>query len=196
MTDKKKHPLEVIREEERFQVFIDGPNLFSSARGLGFDMDYRKLRDEFNVGRCQRIGYYTGIVETGVPDEIIKLRPLLDWLDYNGFNVVTKVAKAYTDDATGATHYKGNMDVELAVDMLEAKNVDHVILFSGDGDFYPVLEALKRRGTRVTVISTIRTKPPMINDDLRRVADNFIDLEDLKPYFARPVREDDERSYA
>ena len=191
-----KSPLSVIRPDERFQVFIDGPNLHSSTRGLRFDMDYKKMHDLFNsVGKCQRIGYYTGVLERG-PDEEQPMRRLLDYLDYNGFNVVTKIAMEYFDEVSGETTIKGNMDVELAVDMLECRNVDHIVLFSGDGDFYPVVEALKRRGTRVTVVSTIRTKPAMVNDDLRRAADNFIDLKDLEPIMARPPQEEEQRRYA
>ena len=113
------------------------------------------------------------------------IRPLVDWIDYNGFTMVTKPAKEFTD-ATGRRRIKGNMDIELAVDMLEmAHHVQHVVLFSGDGDFRKLVEATQRKGVRVSVVSTIKTQPAMISDDLRRAADNFIDLADLQSAIAR-----------
>ncbi len=183
--NKKSTYRDVIREDERVQVFIDGPNLFNAARGLGFDIDYKKLREEFGVvGKFIRASYYTGIIDSDEPNPLL---PLVDWLDYNGYTLVTRVAREYTDQ-NGDRRYKGNMDVELAVDMLES-NADHVVLFSGDGDFVPVVESLKRRGVRVTVISSIKSQPPMISNDLRRAADNFVDLQDLQTLIARPPRD-------
>lgn len=193
MTTQKRNPLEVIREDERIAVFIDGANLYSAAKGLGFDIDYRKLREVFgNTGRFVRVSYYTALIDD--TEEFVPLRPLLDWLDYNGYSLVTKPAKEYTD-STGRRRYKGDMDVELAVDMLEAAStVDHIVLFSGDGDFYPVIEALRRKGVRVTTISTLKTNPPMVSDDLRRVSDNFIELVDLQSLISRPIQDRADRS--
>jgi uncharacterized LabA/DUF88 family protein len=103
--------------------------------------------------------------------------------------MVTKPAKEYTD-AQGRRKVKGNMDIELTVDALEiAPHVDHIVLFSGDGDFRPLIEALQRKGVRVSVVSTIRSQPPMISDDLRRQADNFIELDELKDVIGRPPRD-------
>lgn len=182
--------------QERIALFIDGANLYSAARGLGFDIDYRKLLDLFaGKGRLIRAFYYTALLED---QEYSPLRPLVDWLDYNGYTVVTKPAKEFTD-AQGRRRFKGNMDIELAIDMLElAGSVDHIVLFSGDGDFRRLVEATQRRGVRVTVVSTIRSQPPMVADELRRQADSFTDLVDLAPQIQRqhqprdpnaPVRE-------
>ena len=165
--------------EERIAIFIDGANLYSAARGLAFDIDYKRLLDLFSTkGRLIRAFYYTALVED---QEYSPIRPLVDWLDYNGYSMVTKPTKEFTD-AMGRRRIKGNMDIELAIDMLEmAQYIDHAILFSGDGDFRRLVEAVQRRGVRVSVVSTIRSSPPMVSDDLRRQADNFIELQDLAP---------------
>ncbi|MSP82150.1 MAG: NYN domain-containing protein [Alphaproteobacteria bacterium] len=174
--------------EESLALFLDGANLYSAARGLGFDIDFRKLRAEFaSKGRLLRAFYYTAVMED---QEYSPLRPLVDWLAYNGFTIVTKPTKEYTD-AAGRRKIKGNMDIELAIDMLEvAHHVDHVVLFSGDGDFRRLVEAVQRRGVRVTVVSTLRSQPPMVADELRRQADSFIELADLQAIIQRdaPVR--------
>ncbi len=169
--------------QERTAIFIDGANTYGAAKALGFDIDYKKLLKEFEKrGQLVRAFYYTALAET---DEVSPLRPLVDWLDYNGYKIVTKPLREYTD-ATGRRRVKGNMDIELAVDAMEmAEALDHIIIFSGDGDFRRLVEALQRKGKRVSVVSTIRSTPPMIADDLRRIADNFIDLEDLRAYIAR-----------
>jgi uncharacterized LabA/DUF88 family protein len=172
---------------ERIALFIDGANLYSAARALGFDMDYRKLLEEFKKrARLIRAHYYTAILED---QDFSPLRPLVDWLDYNGYSVVTKPAKEFTD-AAGRRRVKGNMDIEIAVDMFEAAAyADNLILFSGDGDFAPLVEAVQRRGARVTVISTVRSNPPLAADDLRRQADSFLDLADLATIIGRPPKE-------
>ncbi|MEL6317303.1 MAG: NYN domain-containing protein [Pseudomonadota bacterium] len=177
--------------DERLALFIDGSNLYAAAKALGFDIDYKKLRQEFSTrGKLVRAFYYTALVED---QEYSPIRPLVDWLDYNGFSMVTKPAKEYTD-ATGRRKVKGNMDLELAVDALElAPKLDHVVLFSGDGDFRVLVQAIQRHGVRVSVVSTIRSQPPMIADDLRRQADNFIDLEDLRSIIGREPRPRDAR---
>ena len=163
--------------QERVAVFIDGANLYAATRTLEFDIDYRKMLAEMKSwGRLIRAFYYTAIVED---EEYSSIRPLLDWLDYNGFAVVTKNAKSYTDD-TGRRRIKGNMDIELAVDALElAPHIDHAYIISGDGDFTSVVRAVQRKGVRVSVISTLTTRPPMIADELRRQCDEFIDLSTL-----------------
>ncbi len=168
---------------ERAALFIDGANLHAASRALGFDVDYKNLLTYFRQrSYLVRAYYYTALLET---DEYSPVRPLVDWLDYNGYAVVTKPAKEFTD-ATGRRRVKGNMDIELAVDVLDlAPHLDHVVLFSGNGDFHRLVEAVQRRGVRVTVISTIRTQPAMIADDLRRQADAFIDLADLAEHITR-----------
>lgn len=183
---------------ERVALFIDGANLYSAARGLGFDIDYKRLLNHFrSKGTLIRAFYYTALVED---QEYSPLRPLIDWLDYNGYAVVTKPAKEFTD-ATGRRRIKGNMDIELAIDALEiADKLDHMVLFSGDGDFRRLVDAVQRRGKRVTVVSTMRSQPPMIADELRRQADQFIELETLRDVVGRshsdrpaaPIRNDDD----
>lgn len=177
--------------EERMVLFIDGANLFATAKSLGFDIDYKLLKEEFaNRGRLIRAMYYTALIED---QEYSPIRPLVDWLDYNGYTMVTKPTKEFTD-AAGRRKIKGNMDIELAIDMLEMSDfTDHAVLFSGDGDFRSLVEAVQRKGTRVTVVSSLKTQPPMVSDDLRRQADNFIDIADLadtiaRKYVERPTR--------
>ncbi|WP_417281846.1 NYN domain-containing protein [Azospirillum griseum] len=170
-------------KEERLALFIDGANLYAAARSLGFDIDYKRLRDGFaGEGRLMRAFYYTALVED---QEYSPIRPLVDWLDYNGYTMVTKPTKEFTD-ASGRRKIKGNMDIELAIDVMEmAEHVDHILLFSGDGDFRRLVEAVQRKGVRISVISTVRSQPPMVADELRRQADNFIELQDLAPFIAR-----------
>jgi len=169
--------------EERLALFIDGANLYATARALDMEIDYKSLRAHFSQqGRLIRAFYYTAILED---QEYSPLRPLIDWLDYNGFTLVTKPVKEFTDEH-GRRKIKGNMDIEIAVDMLNiSDNLDHVVLFSGDGDFRRLLEAIQRRGVRVTVVSSNSTQPSMIADELRRQADQFIDLEDLREIVGR-----------
>src|SRR5690242_6381825 len=161
-------------EESKIAIFIDGANLYATAKTLGFDIDYKRLLKEFQSrGTLLRAFYYTAIVED---QEYSSIRPLIDWLDYNGYTVVTKPTKEFVD-ASGRRKVKGNMDIELAVDVMEmAELVDHVVLFSGDGDFRSLVEAVQRKGRKVSVVSTLSTQPPMIADELRRQADHFIDL--------------------
>jgi uncharacterized LabA/DUF88 family protein len=174
-------------DNERVALFIDGSNLYSAARALGFDIDYRRLLKVFrDKGRLVRAYYYTALVED---QEYSPIRPLIDWLDYNGYTMVTKPAKEFTD-AMGRRKVKGNMDIELAIDVLEmAEHLDHVVLFSGDGDFRRLVEAVQRRGLRVSVVSTVKSSPPMVADELRRQADDFIELADLAPLVARTPSE-------
>ena len=173
--------------DERLALFIDGSNLYAAAKALQFDIDYKLLRQEFRQrGRLLRAFYYTALLEN---DDYSPIRPLVDWLHYNGFTMVTKPAKEFTD-SQGRRKIKGNMDIDLAVNAMEtADHVDHIVLFSGDGDFRPLVESLQRQGVRVSVVSTIRSQPPMISDDLRRQADNFIELDELKGVIGRPPRE-------
>lgn len=173
----------IFYKEERMAMFIDGANLYAASRGLGFDIDYKRLLELF-AGRARliRAFYYTALVEN---EEYSPIRPLVDWLDYNGYAMITKPTKEFTD-AFGRRKIKGNMDIELAIDVMEmAENVDHIMIFSGDGDFRRLVEAVQRRGKRVSVVSTMRTSPPMVADELRRQADNFIELQELAPHISR-----------
>jgi uncharacterized LabA/DUF88 family protein len=169
--------------DERIGLFIDGANLFSTTKALGFDIDFRNLLDEFRKrGRLVRANYYTALLEH---EDYNPLRPLVDWLDFNGFSVVTKAAKEFTDE-NGRRRIKGDMDIELAVDMIEAAGyLDHIVLFTGDGDFCRALQVAQSKGTRISVVSSLKTSPPVIASELRRQADEFIELADLKPLIGR-----------
>ncbi len=171
---------------ERLALFIDGPNLYSAARTLGFDIDYKNLLELFrSKGRVVRAFYYTAVAED---QDYSPIRPLVDWLDYNGYTVVTKRIKEHVDEM-GRRKVKGNMDIELAVDMLEmAQHVDHAVLLSGDGDFRRLVEAVQRRGVRVSVVSSFRSHPPIAADELRRQADVFVELQDIAAEVAREPR--------
>ena len=167
-------------KEERVALFIDGANLYSAAKQLDFDIDYRKMLDFFRKeSRLIRAFYYTALFED---QEYSPIRPLVDWLNYNGYTMITKPAKEYTD-SQGRRKIKGNMDMELAIDALQmCEHLDHVVIFSGDGDFRYLVEKIQNKGKRVTVVSTIKTSPPMIADELRRQSDQFLDLADLKDF--------------
>ena len=177
---------------ERIALFIDGANLYSASRNLGFDVDYRNLLEFFRrKAQVVRAYYYSAVLET---DEYSPLKPLTDWLAYNGYSLVTKPAKEFTD-STGRRRVKGNMDIEVAVDMLElAPRIDHAVLFSGDSDFRRLVEAVQRKGVRVSVVSSIRTSPPMVADELRRQADQFLELADISSEFTRRQTEPRMRS--
>jgi uncharacterized LabA/DUF88 family protein len=169
--------------QQRIALFIDGANLYATTKTLGFDIDYKRLLAEFQTrGYLVRAFYYTALVED---QEYSSIRPLIDWLDYNGYTVVTKPTKEFVDSA-GRRKVKGNMDIELAIDALElSPHIDHMVLFSGDGDFRSLVEAMQRRGVRVSVVSTISTQPPMVADELRRQSDEFVELMTLMPKIGR-----------
>ena len=171
---------------EKIALFIDGANLYATAKSLGFDIDYKKLLNEFRSrGYLLRAFYYTAVIED---QEYSSIRPLIDWLGYNGYIVVTKVAKEFIE-TSGHRKLKGNMDIELAVDAMDlADRIDQMVLFSGDGNFRSLIDAVQRRGVHVTVVSTISCHPPMIADELRRQADVFTDLADLQSRLSRDAR--------
>src|ERR1700742_1952951 len=168
---------------ERIALFVDGANLYATAKSLGFDIDYKRLLALFRQkGQLVRALYYTALSED---QEYSSIRPLIDWLDYNGFSMVTKPTKEFTD-ATGRRKIKGNMDIELAVDAMRlSDSLDHIVIFSGDGDFRSLVAALQQKGKRVSVVSTLQTQPPMVADELRRQADQFIDIADPEQMIGR-----------
>jgi len=170
-------------EREKLALFIDGANLYATSKTLGFDIDYKRLLKQFeSKGYLMRAYYYTALAED---QEYSSIRPLIDWLDYNGYTVVTKPVKEFYD-SSGRRKVKGNMDIELAVDAMElAPFIDHMVLFSGDGDFRSLVEAVQRKGRKVSVVSTLKTQPPMIADELRRQADHFIELASLMQQVGR-----------
>ena len=182
----------MIAPVEKIALFIDGANLYATTKKLGIEIDYKKLLQEFRSrGNLLRAFYYTAVVED---QEFSSIRPLIDWLDYNGYHVVTKPTKEFVDQ-NGRRKVKGNMDIELTVDAMElAPHIDHMVLFSGDGDFRTLLESVQRRGVRVTVVSSLTTQPPMVADELRRQADVFLDIVELQAKIGRepqnrPARE-------
>jgi uncharacterized LabA/DUF88 family protein len=180
-----------MHSNDRIALFIDGANLYATAKALGFDIDYRRLLKEFESrGYLVRAFYYTALIED---QEYSSIRPLIDWLDYNGYRVVTKPTKEFVD-STGRRKVKGNMDIELAIDALElAPHISHMVLFSGDGDFRSLVEAVQRRGVKVSVVSTISSQPPMLADELRRQADEFIDIAHMVGKVGRNPNERAER---
>lgn len=177
----------MFRPNERIALFIDGANLYASAKALGFDIDFKRLLARFQAkGNLLRAYYYTAIADD---QEHMSIRPLVDWLAYNGYQVVTKPAKEFVD-GSGRRRLKGNMDIELAMDAIEiAEKTDHIVLFSGDGDFRALLEAIQRKGVKVTVVSTVNSQPPMIADELRRQADHFLELSVLVEELGRDHKE-------
>ena len=168
---------------ERIALFIDGSNLYAAAQSVGFNIDYKRLLKFFSEqSNLIRAYYYTALIDN---QEYSPIRPLVDWLDYNGYTMVTKPTKEFTD-STGKRKIKGNMDIEIAIDMMEmADKLDHMLLFSGDGDFRRLVEAVQGKGSRVTVISTVQSSPPMCADELRRQADQFVDIIMLKEHIGR-----------
>lgn len=174
-------------KDETLAMFIDGPNFYATARALNFDVDYKRLLGLFQAkGRLLRASYFTPLADT---DDHVAIRPLVDWLQYNGWTVVTQPARVHeTED--GRTRIKGNTDIDMAVEVMKlAPILAHAVLFTGNRDFTPLVGFLQDRGTRVTVVSSFRTQPPMISDDLRRKADAFVDLDTLRDAIARPARD-------
>jgi uncharacterized LabA/DUF88 family protein len=172
---------------EKIALFIDGANLYAASRALGFDIDYRKMLQYFQKkGYLLRAYYYTALMED---QEFSSIRPLVDWLDYNGYKIVTKPAREFTD-SMGRKRIKGNMDIELVIDALQLSDtVDHYVLASGDGDFKSLVDALQKKGRKVSVLSTVSSQPPMVSDELRRLADHFIDLATLKNDIGRAMND-------
>ncbi len=170
---------------EKTALFIDGSNFYAATRMLNMDIDYAKLLRYFSTDtNLIRAYYYTALPED---QEFSSLRPLTDWLDYNGYAVVSKLTREFTDPETGKKRTKGNMDMEIALDMLKlAPFIDHAVLFSGDGDFCRLLQDVQGMGVRVTVVSTTKTAPSMAADHLRRMADIFVEMDNIRNEISRP----------
>ncbi len=167
----------------RVAIFIDGPNFSRTFKALGIDVDYKRMLDfSRGLGTLLRAYYYTATIEDS---EFSSLRPLLDWLSYNGYTVVTRPAREYLD-SQNRVRYNGRMGVQIAVDTMSlVSRVDQVVIFSGDGELTCVVDALQRAGVRVTVVSSTRTDPPIASDDLRRQADDFIELSSIAELIGR-----------
>lgn len=169
---------------ERLALFIDGPNFHTATKALGWPVDYIVMQQHFaKWGQLLRSIYYTAIRET---TDYNAVKPLTDFLVYNRYTVVSKPVKEMTDYSTGALTLKGNMDVEITIDMIKlAPHLDHLVLFSGDGDFSALVEELQGLGKRVSVVATLKAIPNITSDQLRRQADNFIELDDLRSAIER-----------
>ena len=179
----------------RTAIFIDGPSLYATAKALGFDIDYKKLLTTYRRhGSLIRAFYYAPAFDDA---EHRFLRSLLDWLDCNEYTVVTKPAKQDVD-SFGRRTMKARMDIDLAVDAMEfAGRMDEMVLFSGNGDFRALVRAVQRRGVRVTVVSTIKRHASTVADELRRQADIFQDLDEMRYLIGRErpaLREPEERT--
>jgi uncharacterized LabA/DUF88 family protein len=169
-------------------MMIDGSSLRYALRSLSTDVDYRKLRDAF-VGNARLVRAMYYVLTPHLDDP--QLRRLLDWLDYNGYVVREKRGREVVQ-ANSYRTLRGRVSIEMAVDALEiAPLIDHLILFSGDGDLAALVEAVQRKGVRVTAVSTLTTRPAMIANELRRQVDCFIDLCELIPFIGRPTSPSD-----
>ena len=174
----------LIFPHERLGLFIDGSNLHAASRALGFSIDFKRLLHVFRQqSQLVRALYCTMLIDEDGPNP---LRPLINWLEYNGYTTITKPAKQYRDGE--CWHPRNRIDVDLAVDAMRLSSfLNHAVLFSGNGDFKALVAALQEHGTRVTVVSTVVTQPAMVADELRRQADQFVDLADLADHIGRPI---------
>lgn len=164
-------------------VLIDGYNTLSTTKLLKFDIDFRKLLNLFqNKTRLVKIYYFASLRDN--PADHDPMIPVIQWMMYNGYNVISKKMNEFMN--IDNIQSKGNMDVEISVTVLEmVKSVDHIVLFTGDENFRFLIEAVQRMGTRITVCSSMQCQPQIMSDDLRRQADNFIELNNLKSEIQR-----------
>ena len=166
-------------------ILIDGSNLHAAAKHLQFRIDYKKLRKWFdNFEDVIRVNWYTAIITQEATEEheqgYVPIQKLVDWLSYNGYRVIKKEGKQF-EAPDGKIYRKGNVDIEIAIDAVQLiDRVDHVVLCTGDGDFEALVDTLQRAGLFVTILSTIKTKPALCADNLRKVGDEFIELADIK----------------
>lgn len=180
-----------IKTDQRFAVFIDGSNFHASTKALNFDVDFEKLlRVLRESGHLVRAYYYTALPDNNT--EYSPIKRIADWLDYNGYTVVSKPWRDFTNSETGQRRIKGNMDMELALDMIKlANHVEHVVLFSGDGDFCRLLHEVQDKGVSVTVISSNK----LVADTLRRQADDFIEVNQIRHLIERDQQQDDQQAH-
>ena len=86
-----------------------------------------------------------------------------------GFKLVKKRIRRF-QDADGAITTKANADMDLAIDaLLQSRNLDRIILVSGDGDFVRLVIALQNQGCRVEVVGFNN-----VSNELREAADLYI----------------------
>lgn len=157
----------------RCAVFIDGNNVFHSARQLGFEVDYARLLTMLSEGReLLRAFFYTGVDENAE-----RQRGFLHWMRRNGFRVVQKPVKVERDGTRRA-----RLEVEITTDMMAyADKVDLIVLVSGDEDFAYPLQVLGQKGVRVEVAGFRSAMSNRILD----AADRYIELDQLSEAFRK-----------
>ena len=170
---------------KRIGIFIDGSNIYESARCLDFKIDYVKLLNYYKQqGEVQQAMYFTALPPKTVESA---LRKMADFVEFNGFTLIQKETRTTYNSVTGEKKLKGNMDVEIAVHVMEVvHNITHMVLFSGDGDFRCLVESVQRRGVHVTVVSARE----LVATEMRRQASEFIDLATLRDLFNQGVKVD------
>lgn len=178
--------IDMFYNTERIGLFIDGYSLYQTVRAMDLRIDYKALRDLFaSKGRLNRVQYFATVNDHD-PDEFNPQRKTFDWLQYNGFDVQTIQTRSFTG-SDGEIQYRGNASVLMTCYALKhAEHLDHVVILTGNADFAPLITALQERGTRVTMVSTIKNGS-LCSDQLRRSADDFIDLEDLRQQISKPA---------
>lgn len=175
-------------QDEPTALLIDGKNFYSTACALDITVDWKLLHQEISRQcRLMQALYFTTLPKGEDEHDHIAAKPTLDWMEYNGWTVCTKPGRAFVDH-DGRRKIKGNTDVELAVAAMKlTPHVGHIVLCTGKADYVPLVAYLQETGTRVTVLSSKAVSPPMIADDLRRKADDFIDLDDMRTTICRAI---------
>ena len=170
-------------KDERVALFVDGQNFYVTQKVLSFEVDYKQLLTLFRSrAHLIRAYYYTTLNEDL---EFVSIKPLVDWLGYNGYSVVTKPARFFVD-SSGQKRARTSSLIDIAVEAMRiADSVDHIVLMTGDGELCSLVSALQDRGKRVMVISTLESSSGLVSDDLRRRADQFVDLASLQPLIGR-----------
>ena len=177
-------PENILRPTDRVALFVDGANMDHACRLAGYWVDYRKARDYFvGPGNFYAGFYYTVDVTQQDP---MQLR-FLDFLSYSGYVIRRKAMKRITDENSGLDVYKGNLDTEIVLDMINT--IDHydvAFLLSGDSDFERAVDLLRSRGKRVYVVASRKS----LARELAYVADKPVFLiEDFKDVLARAEKE-------
>lgn len=190
----KKRPLPTT-PYGRFALFIDGSNFYHTLRDLNLHVDYKRLLAYFSErGTLVQACYYTALLGEGQsPEWLIRLT---DWLAYNHYTVCTREARSFrrrvqAEDGNWiwVNEIRGSIHVELTVDMMTlAPYLDTALLFSGDGNYQYLIQAVQRTGCRVIVVSSETTAESTVADELRRQADGFIELATISDEISMPPR--------
>jgi len=168
--------------EDRVALVIDGPNLYGTLKALNRDADFKAIYAYFSAHcRLKNCNYYVALPTT---DEYNPVQKLVDWLGYNGYRVSTKPLRQHIDEE-GRRRVRGSMAVEMAIDMAEmaaSSNFDRIVLFSGDTDLRYAIEAAQRKGTPVTMVTSLKS----ISDEVRWQADRFVEIESVLDIISKP----------